>query len=422
MNHDFEDQLRLTLRDRAGNVDDSRDLSRAAIGQARTIRRNRNRLTVAASVAAVAAVVPVVLFTGDRLAGDAPVAPPSSISPTATPSRTPGAHTSVAPSTPSRPTTSVPPATRTSQPARSTLDLTKLPRGEAPRTVYLDGRTVVTPAGRVQVPGTGLIDEAVYGDGRVFVTTERGMLELRIGGGSGPVVPGVSELQASADRRAVAYAVVAVESDGVTARPGALHYRSGGTRSRLDLPPVSEVTIYAVVGGQVYFAVRDADGTGLLQRWTAGERAAVTLDAVAFPSFVSADGTLAGVPIGLSGSDPRYLLVDVPDGGNRWRSTEYSLQAIAGDAVLVESIKPGRIGSEVFGVLDKATGQLRYEWRGLVLDTAVESADSVLAVVEQDGKHALVRCRVAIGRCELAGPLADGVGGGPEPPRFRLGT
>lgn len=432
MNPDLEEQLRLTLQGRAGNVADSRDLSRAAIDRSREIRRNRTRLTVAASVAAVAAIVPAVLFTGDRLSGtETPIAPPSSVSPTAaptpTPVPTPGASSSVAPVKPSNPAGTGSP--KAPAPTKVTLDLTKLARGEAPRTAYLDGRSVVTPDGRARVPGTGIITQAIQTGGRVFALTVPSdgssgslMFDLPIGGGSGSQVPDVSDLRASADGDAGAYAITRTNDDGSPVKGSTLHYRSGSTRSELALPAAYGVDIHAVAGNTVYFnTLNSRQERGVLRRWTAGERTSATIGPVRSPLFVSTDRQVAGTSIDEGGDYQCSGLIGLSDRAYRWRTCDYTLHGLAGDAVLVTTIPGDGYADEVFAVLDAGTGKLRHEWRARIPRIAVESDDSVLAEVEQAGEHALVRCTVSTGECELATPHADGAGPD-EPRRYRLGS
>ena len=432
MNPDLEEQLRLTLQGRAGNVDDTRDLSRAAIDRSRVIRRNRTRLTVATSVAAVAAIVPAVLFTGDRLSGEAPIAPPSSVSPTAaptpTPVPTPGASSSVAPAKPSSPATST--SKTNSAPTKVTLDLTKLPRGEAPRTVYLDGRTVVTPAGRVRVPGTGTVYQAIQAGGRVFALTAPAdgssgsqVFDLPLGGGSGTQVPDVSDLRASADGAAGAYAITRQNSDGSPLKGTTLHYRSGSTRSELALPAAYGVDLHAVSGGTVYFNTRNArQQAGTLQRWTVGERTTDTISPVRTPVFVSADGKVAGRLVDPNSDSNCREVVDLPGGDVRWRTCDYGPRGLVGDAAVLAGPAMGDgYANALFAALDARTGALLHEWRVWVHRIAVESDDSVLAEVEDDSRHALIRCTVSTGKCELATPLADGAGPD-EPRRYNLGS
>lgn len=435
MNRDIEDQLRLTLRDRASTVDDTTDLSRAAIGRARTIRRNRTRLTVAAAVATVAAVVQAVLFTGDRLAGDEPVAPPSSVSPTVapssvvTPSRPAASATPRNPSSPPSAAVTTTHSAKPSEPTRATLDLARLPRGEAPRTVHLDGRTVVTPAGRVRVPGSGGIRRAAYAADRVFVITTSSadvdlssIVELPIGAGAPVETDGGSVLRASDDSRTIAFATTVQNSDGSTGRGVTLYHRGAGTRSQLALPAAYGVDIHAVVGDAVYFSARDErQRRGVLRRWTAGEQTSDALTQVPSPVFVSADGRFAGTSTEPDGDRNCTGLVRIADGDFRWRTCDYSLRGLAGDAVLASPAQADGYADASFGVLDATTGKLLHEWRIWTLRTTVESGDTVLAEVEDDGKHALVRCAVSTGKCELATPLADGAG--PDVPlRFRLGS
>lgn len=433
--NDFEDRLRATLRDRADRAGIADDMSRAAIGRAKTIQRRRTVVAAVTAVAVVAIAVPVAVYAGGTLNGDGPVAPPSTsgtpTSPaTVTPSSTPP------PAKPSQqPTQSSPPTSQQTGlpgPVKIEIDLTKLGRGARPKMTYIDGNAVVVDGRRIVVkdPNLRLWQAAATGRGAAVLHAldEAGGLSLLDAEGNEVrAFDNGNRLRSSRDGSAIAFAVPAGTPVGPQKAGATLYHRdnSSGTLRSLRLQSGYDLRIHAVIGDAVYFSYRPKESAdhGVLRKWIAGSSQSTRVTTVPWPSAVSDDGSIAATLRSISDSGSCSALVDVADGSERWRTCKNQLVEIAPDngTVLGDDAYSDGYAPLKISLLDSRNGTLLREWRGLFTEQRYEDSDHVLLVAEQDGKSAIVRCTISTGSCELATPVVTGTGD-QGTARYQLGS
>ncbi|MFC9689360.1 hypothetical protein ACFTSF_12520 [Kribbella sp. NPDC056951] len=333
--------------------------------------------------------------------------------------------------TPSKSTESAP-----SGALKQTLDLTKLRQGAAPKTSYVDGRTVTVGTTKFLLP---VSDGQVWGVARtggggalvLHRPNENGpdVLTTWSGGARKGSVKDVSTVRSAADQASSAYAIQPAKADGTPQPKFTLVWRDNpsGTTESLQRTGEHEPLILAVQGSEVYFAASDKNEKQTLYKWVAGDVVVQPVSGVPSPAAVSSDLQLAAAVTSVADDGSCSALIDLAEGKKRWTTCEYGVDELRGGssfAVGGPAYQDG-YGLGLVAALDIKTGKLVREWSGreavTIVDFEQEDADHILVTAEQSGKTAIARCTPKTGACELATPLKKGTGNTDNRPYF-LGT
>jgi hypothetical protein len=324
--------------------------------------------------------------------------------------------------TPSRPTGSA--SVTPSGAVKQTLDLTKLKQGAAPRTSYVDGRTVHAGATKFTLPasdgpvwdvartGTGaLVLHRPKDDGKAVLTTWSN-------GARGETVKDVTTVASSANHSSSAYAVQPTDADGTELPRFTLVWRDDASAEKYSLRRTGEhgPVVLAVQGSEVYFSASTKSEKQLLYKWTAGDDAPKPISAVPDPSAVSSNLQLAASIVSTTDDGSCTALIDVASARKRWGTCEYAVDELfSGSSYALggPAYRDG-YGDGLFAALDLKSGKAVREWSGgskvAIISTVMEDADHILVLAEQGGKTAIARCAPTTGSCELAAPLKKGIG------------
>ncbi|MFK4084753.1 hypothetical protein ACI2LF_11625 [Kribbella sp. NPDC020789] len=381
-------------------------------------------VSIAAVVAGalVAAQQTPTLAAASGSAGDAGDVKPidsvtSTTKPSTTPSRPPGTTTSVTPATA----------------VKLALDLTKLKQGAAPKTSYLDGRTVRFGSTKFTLPASDgpvwTIARAGAADALVLHSPNdsgKGSLTTWSNGHRGATVKDVSSVLSGTDRTTSAYAVQPTTADGTELPRFTLVWRenSSGTTYSLQRTGEHGPIVHAVQGSEIYFSALSKSNKQTLYKWIAGDETPKTIGAVQSPSAVSSNLQLAASIVSTTNDGSCSTLVDLASGGKRWGTCEYAVDEILGGSSYAlggPAYRDG-YGDGLFAALDLRTGKAVREWSGgskvAIISTVMEDANHILVLAEQGGKTAIARCAPKDGTCELALPLKPGTGDSDNRPYF----
>lgn len=377
---------------------------------------------------AVAAVVAGILVAAQQTptlaaaSGDGGILPIDSVSkPVPTPSTTPNKPPGTSPATPSGS-------------VKQTIDLTKLKQGAAPATSYVDGRTVHVGDSKFTLPASdgpvwdvartstgALVLHSPKDDGKAVLTTWSG-------GSRGETVADVSTVLSSADQSSSAYAVQPTAADGAELPRFTLTWRDNPSGEKYSLQRTGEhgPIVHAVQGSEVYFSALSKSGKQTLYKWTAGDETPKPISAVPTPSAVSSNLQLGASIVSQADDGSCTALVDLASSKKRWSTCDYAVDELLGDSAFAlggPAYRDG-YGDGLFAALDLKTGKALREWSGgsavAIISTAMEDADHILVLAEQNGKTAIARCAPKTGTCELAAPLKKGTGDSNNRP-YQLG-
>jgi hypothetical protein len=396
MTNNFDEELTVTLRERAGAVPPRPDLAGAAIRQAHGIRRRRRIAGGVAAAALVALAVPVGLQAGDALnRGNAPL-PPASQGPD---NRTDEERVDEGP-------TEI-------TPSEVTVQLEDLPVGAAPMVPYLDGSQLIVDGEPIDLGvDANQLGQVAYAGGEVYysVRSDEGELTLVVppGGEEPTEFPIDAGPWSSPDGRYAAY----LAENTLTAIDTTSGAWSSVAVRRADI--LQSVTF---VGGDIYFTAGDVDP--VLNRWRIGTTDIVSVDDVTRATAVSPDGELVAdmYQIDDYGSDTR--MTSLSTGEVLWETTDFSVLGFSPDGRFVWGASDYGDGyaDTMNVVLDAYSGEVvmrldspRDPERQLSFKQSVFESDTTLLVsLEQSGSAALVRCDLTTGGCELTNELVDGV-------------
>ncbi|MGH3498615.1 MAG: hypothetical protein ACRDP1_14225 [Nocardioidaceae bacterium] len=401
----FDDELRSSLDRRAEQLPYVPDLSRAAIGQARAIRRRRRVVGSFAAAALVAIAIPAGIEAGSHLSG--------------------GAHR-IGPATHS---TNTPP---THVDGSVKVDFAVLPAGAPPSIPYTVGHTLHDGSAAVNLFGSQAITGVAVVQDKILTIQQYGpvprLVELDLGGHYlGKPDAAVSSLAGSADRRYAAYYVYSADKFG-NPQPGGdlVRYDSSDHSYRqVALTGVATVRVFAIVDGAVYFRTADqVDHRSTLMRWTPGS-APVAVAPGLTPTAVSDDGSLVATVTKLTGSGSCSEVRDLAAGTTLWHTCDHQILGFSTDGRYVwtgPDYADGYAATST-AVLDARTGEPVLNVEGApgsrqtsFMTAQFETDGRLLMQVEHSGRTALVRCDPAGGRCETAaGPTQGTVNDGDAP-------
>lgn len=331
--------------------------------------------------------------------------------PSTTPSRPPG-------TTPTAPSTS-------SAPVKLTLDLTKLKQGAAPKTAYVDGRTVHVGGSKLTLPASDgpVWDVAPAGTADALVLHSpkddgKSVLTTWSGGTRGETVSDVSSVLSSADHVSSAYAVQPTTADGAELPRFTLTWRDNPSGEKYSLQRTGEhgPIVHAVQGSEVYFSALSKSEKQVLYKWTAGDEAPKPINAVPTPSAVSSNLQVAASIVSHTDDGSCTALIDLASAKKRWSTCEYQVDELRSesDYALGGPAYRDGYGDGYFAALDVKTGKAVREWSGAsavaIMSTVMEDDDHLLVLAEQGGQSAIARCAPKTGTCELATPLKKGTG------------
>ncbi|WP_405059325.1 hypothetical protein OG474_42285 [Kribbella sp. NBC_01505] len=324
---------------------------------------------------------------------------------------------------PSTPTSS-PPGTPSTDAVKLTLDLTKLKQGAAPKTSYLDGRTVHFGSTKFTLPASDgpVWDVARAGTADALVLhspgdTGKGSLTTWSKGTRGETVKDVSTVLSAADRTTSAYAVQPTNADGTELPRFTLVWRENASGEKYTLQRTGEQgpIVLAVQGSEVYFSASKGNKE-ILYKWIAGDEAPKPINAVPTPSAVSSNLQLAASIVSTSDDGSCTALVDLAVGNKRWGTCDYAIDELRGGSAYAlggPAYRDG-YGDGLFAALDLKNGKPVREWSGgskvTIISTTMEDPTHILVLAEQATKTAIARCTPATGTCELATPLKPGTG------------
>ncbi len=388
------------------------------------MRNNNRRLVILVASVAVAAVAVGAAFAYRQgpekaVADAAPLT--GSPSPTPSPTPTPSDTPTTAKPTPTPKPTSAPPTSI--GPAKVTVDINKLSKGREPAIPYLIGREVRGGSGdAIKIPGTGgviAIGRLDTGVMAVVTKGDSGTELLKIHNSEVRRTPDVSSLVTTRDQSAAAYAAARISSLGAQEKGGILYAETvgeSGSVKSLKLPDAWNLRVLAYVDGKVYYRA-DSDDTGSwkLYSWVPGASKAILVKAVASPSAVSADGSVAASVSLINDRGSCSSVVEIATGKQFSRGCDYMLTGFTPDTVTA-------VGGPAYGdgycntvqaAVDSRTGKLIREWNGCFHQIVAEDDQHVLIVAVGKGQgeetgveRAIIRCNLATPTCELATPIA----------------
>ena len=391
MTNDFDEELTVTLRERAGAVPPRPDLAGAAIRQAHGIRRRRRIAGGVAAAALIAVAVPVGLQVGDGLSrGNTPL-PPATQLPDRGEDRTDEEQVEITPS-------------------QVTVQVADLPAGDAPAVPYVDGSQLYLDGESVDL-GVGATDiaQVAYTEGTAWFTerAESGALTLR----STPEaavddIPVDAGPWASPDGRHLAYA-----ADGslFAVDPAAELGGAGEGTAELVLGSGETVTWVTFVGDYLFYST-GTDPTPM--RWTIGKPEATPVEGVERATAVSPDGWLVAdqYEVDELKGEACTRVKSLDTGDVLWETCEFRILGFSPDSRYAWGSKAFADAEDFFNVvLDTQTGDVvmrldspdaATEPQALFLGTRFESDTSVLINLAQGETAALVRCDLVSGTCE----------------------
>jgi hypothetical protein len=390
MNDNFDEELTVTLRERAGAVPPRPDLAGAAIRQAHGIRRRRRIAGGVAAAALVAVAVPLGLQAGDSLRGAPP--PPA----TQLPDQKPDDRDDEVEITPSQ----------------VTVQLPDLPAGDAPTVPYVDGSQLFIDGDTIDlgIDPERLGQVAYAGGTAYFATNDEGNLTLQSVPGEGEGTPVDGGPWSSPDQRYVAYL-----ADGTLT----VEDPAAGTTSTLDVGKADYLQSITFVGEELFLV---AGNRAALMRWTIGEPEASSVDAVERATAVSPDGGLVADQYKIDDlkAEACTRVTSLDSGETLFDTCEFRVLGFSPDGRYAWGARAYADAEDTFNVvLDTATGEVIMQVEGpdpnqadaqlLFRGTEFESDTSLLIAMEQGENAALVRCDLVSGSCERATELADGV-------------
>ncbi|MFI5736362.1 hypothetical protein ACIA49_39975 [Kribbella sp. NPDC051587] len=322
--------------------------------------------------------------------------------------------------TPSKPPGTTPTSTSA---VKLTLDLTKLKQGAAPKTSYLDGRTVHFGSTKFTLPAADgpvwTIARASTADALVLHSPNDsgiGSLTTWSKGTRGATVKNVASVRSGTDRTTSAYAVQPTAADGTELPRFTLVWRENSSGETYSLPRTGEhgPIVHAVQGSEIYFSAVNKNDKQTLYKWIAGDGAPKPISGVSAPSAVSSNLELAASIDSTTNDGSCTTLVDLATAAKRWGTCDYGVDDILGGSSFAlggPAYRDG-YGDGLFAGLDVRTGKPIREWSGgskvAIISTVIEDADHILVLAEQGGKTAIARCAPKDGTCELATPLKQG--------------
>jgi hypothetical protein len=395
--NNFDDDLRLALRERASGVSFPADLSGAAIRRARSIRRRRRIGGAVAAVALVAVGVPAGLQVSDSLSrGDQQIAPVEQDDRGAPDDGGDGDD-------------------RGGDIVSSTVnvDLAELEEGDPPLVPHVDGSELVVDGDRLDlgVPAQQL-SYVVHAGGEAWYTVgdDMGNLSLQTTGAdlSLPVSQGP---WASPDGRYVAW----LAGGEVTVLDTA-----SGDEATLAVGDVAHLQVVTFVGDELF--VVPGDNRRTLLRWRIGDDDATALDGFVRPTAVSPDGSLVadmvsiddygsctqvkeldGTPVGPRTCDFRIQGFSA-DGTYAYGSSSYG-DGYADTFKVVLNVADGEVLMRINGPADDPDGSRQVSF----MQATFETEAALVMLLEQGRNAALVRCDPATGECTRVSELAGGV-------------
>lgn len=378
---DFDRVLRESLQHRADDTPHV-DLAAGALRQAGSITRRRRLTTGAGVLAVVALVLPI----GIHVAGE---------------SRD---HTA---SKPSNEDTGGP----------SNISLAGLPEGAAPEVPYIDGQTFRGTEGEVELPNTvGQVTDAVaVAGGALYWTLDPANGRTDVGGTPGvPNVPGTNASPPVINPRQGVVAWGAASGAGDNFRADQLvltktdtgQSQSAGGDDVLQAMGVSEDSIvYNGRQGKQRFV-------GQLNV-TTGQGFSVWFDATYVTAVDTSLQRMAGHTSDLVGKQRDCLKVtDLSSlDSNDWVTCDWRPVEFSTDGSELLAIRPDSdgLGRRELAVLDSTNGDVKQvlSTDGTFGRATFEGSASVLAVLADGDRVAIVRCGIESGTCERATPAAE---------------
>jgi hypothetical protein len=393
---DFEAQVRLTLGEHAGEAPRV-DLADGALSKARGIRRRRAVLSTTTALLAVGIAVPL----GGQLLSDS------------------GPHDRIA----SNPTTS----STVAVPEPVQISLSGLKIGDAPSVPYIDGNTFVAADGGQHpvepAKGSFVTDAVAIGGGELVFEQDQTTAKITYtASGGASDLPKAKSVTPPAIDSSNGSAVFALHDTDTSGRPsqtdaivsaGAL---SGGTDGAID----TGMHVRQVMGayrGRVVFNATDTNKDEVVGVAALSGSYGVTTpySSLKTVTAVSPDESLlAGILSHGWPSGQRHCAVMVDGSGEdqlwtscMWNPVEFSPD---GSRVLALDARTEGFGPNHIAVLDAQTGAVVAEYTtsgAFGRATFDGSTDSIVMVVVDGLKVALVRCPSDGTDCELASPPAS---------------
>lgn len=389
MTNDFDEELTVTLRERADAVPHRSDLAGPAIRQAHGIRRRRRIAGGVAAAALVAVGVPVGLQVGDALPRGGQPIPPATQGPD---------DSEITPS-------------------RVSVQLADLPAGPAPSIPYVDGSELLVDGQSIDLGADAAdIGRVAYADGTAYyaLRAEDGTLTLL-------------EASPDDDGRGWSYGGGRSIDAGPWASPdgqyvalladGALEVRNttDGTVSSVPVGGANDLQSLTFAGDELFFL---AGKGGTLMRWTIGADAATAVDDVTRATAISPDGELVADQHEIDNLKARACtqMKSLSTSEVLWETCEFRVLGFSPDGRYAWGARAYADAYDTYAVvLDARTGRQLMRVDGpdpqsnpMVLFThnLFESDTTLLLSLEQGESAALVRCDLANGDCERATELA----------------
>jgi hypothetical protein len=392
---DFEAQVRLALGEHAGDALHV-DVADAALSRARGIRRRRTALSAAAVLVTIAVAVPVGAQLADSGTTDR---------------------------TASEPTTDVGPVVI---PKTVEVQIAGLKTGDAPSVPYIDGDTFVSASGARQsvVPAKGsfVTDAAAIGGGDL-VFEQDNMAVITYAAVGGPTdLPQAKSVTPPAIDSGNGAAVFALHDTDANSRPsttdtivyaGALSGGSGTVDTGMHVRQVM-----GAYRGQVVFNATDANKDEVVGVVMMSGPPGVTTPWANLKTVTAVspnESLLAGVPSrdeAQPGERHCSLMLDANTSATLWTNCSWNPVEFSpdGSRVLALDAPNEGFGPNHVAVLDAQSGAVvaEYTTTGAFGRATFDGSDDSIVMVVVDGRRAaLVRCPTDGTDCELASPPAS---------------
>lgn len=305
------------------------------------------------------------------------------------------------------------------------VSLSGLSRGDDPTVPYIADGQLMQTSSASSVPGApttakamraaALVDAAVFTDGTAgWLKDPRDgsvMFEPGTTAATLPSADNVSQPAVDHDG-SVAWAANGVDVDGSPADLTTIFYTDtlrGGPAFAYTELTVKQVT--AVSDAVALFNATTVDGSQVVGRVDLASSSSAAVEQP-WPQLASltaaspAHGLMVGRTITMTGSQrPCLAMLSYDDASELWRTCDWVPQEFSVDGSRVYAIAANGdgFGPREVAVLDARSGQVveQLTTAGAFGRATFEDTDTIDIVTVEDGRSAIVRCRVA-GACELA--------------------